>query len=221
MPRVIVVNMTLGLASALVAGHAGRWREGLCWYSICLVLNFFRLSVCRAPYLGLSPQPLSKSPAFYRGGVQSIEGHLRLLSVAALLSGTLWAALPVLCDGYTSAQTLFYLTVTCGITAGAVTHGIAFARIPICFITPPLLSAAACLLYAGGFDRNCLAATILLYLGGLIRGVLETEESFCTTSRLKHQQRRWQFREKKRTRKRVFSLRRCDSKQPMTISPGS
>lgn len=186
LPRAIVVNMLLGFASTMVAAHAGRWREGLAWYSVCLVLNLLRLGFCRATCHGLSP-PSSVPSDLSEAGVQSIEKHLRILSVAALLSGTLWATLPILSDGYTSAQTLFYLTVTCGITAGAVTHGIAFARIPICFITPPLLSAAACLFYAGGFDRVCLAATALLYLGGLVRGVIEAETNFRATSRLKHQ----------------------------------
>ncbi|MBB2963311.1 bifunctional diguanylate cyclase/phosphodiesterase [Methylobacterium sp. R2-1] len=180
------VNMLLGLTSFLVALHSGHGALGGFWFAASTAANLLRWSLCRAPCAGLVTSS-DESPAAGETACRSIDRHLRLACLAALLSGSVWAFVPILCDGYTTAQTLFYLTVTCGITAGAVTHGIAYARIPICFITPPLLSVAICLLAVGGFDRNCLAATVLLYLAALIRSTIATEWSFRETSRLKNE----------------------------------
>ncbi|MFE1602974.1 putative bifunctional diguanylate cyclase/phosphodiesterase [Methylobacterium sp. ID0610] len=181
----IPVNMILGVTGTLVAWEAGHGTAGLIWLGLSSAANLLRISLCRAPCLGLS-LTASMPAEMAAAAARSIDRHLRLATLAALLSGLVWAFVPVLCEGYTSSQTLFYLTVTCGITAGAVTHGIAFARIPIGFITPPLLSVAGCLLAAGGFERTCLAATVLLYLAALARSAVETETVFRETSRLKN-----------------------------------
>ncbi|MBD8908712.1 putative bifunctional diguanylate cyclase/phosphodiesterase [Methylorubrum zatmanii] len=180
------INGLLGLASFLVALNSGHGPLGGMWFSASIAVNLLRLGLSRAPCLGLATLPEGASSS-REMAARSIDRHLQLACLAALLSGLVWAFLPVLCDGYTSAQTLFYLTVTCGITAGAVTHGISFARIPVCFITPPLLSVAGCLLAGGGFDRLCLAATVLLYLAALVRSAVATERNFRETSRLKHE----------------------------------
>jgi diguanylate cyclase len=193
----IPVNMALGLAGALVAMQAGHGEAGWCWFAASTVANLLRIGLCRAPCPGLAQTPDMK-PARAAAAANSIDRHLRLSVGAALISGCVWAFLPLLCAGYTSAQTLFYLTVTCGITAGAVTHGIAYARIPAAFITLPLLSVAGCLLYAGGFDRNCLAATVLLYLLALLRSTAASQTVFCEASRLKNEARA--FAEDMRTR---------------------
>lgn len=103
------------------------------------------------------------------------------------MSGCIWAFLAGLCDGFTSPETLFYLAAICGITAGAVTHGTAYARIPLCFITPPLVTTAACLVRGGEFDRVCLAGCILIYLVALARGALQSEAMFREASRLKNE----------------------------------
>ena len=105
----------------------------------------------------------------------------------AAASGVVWAFIAILCEGYTAPQTVFYLTVICGITAGAITAGFAYARMPICYIVPVLLSVAACLIYAGGFERYCLAATAVLYLAALMRGAFESEALFRQSSRLKNE----------------------------------
>lgn len=181
----IPVNATLGLTAALVAWHSGQAAAGLIWLAASSVVNALRIALCRLPppraedYAG---RPAAGFPA-----ALGMDERLRLHWILALLSGFVWAAVPALCEGYTSPQTLFYLTVVCGITAGAVTHGFAYARIPIAFITPPLLAVAGCLFFAGGFDRNCLAATVLLYLVALVRACRDSEAQFCETSRLKHE----------------------------------
>jgi diguanylate cyclase (GGDEF)-like protein len=183
--RAIPVNMILGLTGTLVAVQAGRGEMGAAWFAVSTLANVLRIALCRAPCAGLALD--AATPPAAEAAARLVDRHLALSSLAALLSGLVWACLPLLCEGYTAPETLFYLTVTCGITAGAVTHGIAYARIPSCFITPPLLSVAGCLLYAGGFDRICLAATVLLYLAALLRSGAATERLFRESSRLKNE----------------------------------
>ena len=182
--QALPINLLLGLASFLVAAHSGEVTLGAAWFAASTLVNVLRLWLCRMACPGLTMAP-NEAPS--PDAVRSIDWHLMLACLAGLLSGSVWAFLPVLCAGYTSEQTLFYLTITCGITAGAVMHGIAYARIPVCFITPPLFSAAGCLLAAGGFDRACLAATVLLYFVALVRSSFATERGFRETSRLKNE----------------------------------
>ena len=172
----IPVNVMLGVASVLVAWHAGLGAEGLAWFAASSTVNLLRALLARMPL---------PSAADARGW--SVEQHLLAHWVMALSGGSVWALIAILCDGYTSPQTLFYIAIQCGITAGSVTHGFAYSRIPISFITPPLLGGIGCLLYAGGFDRNCLAATVLLYLFALIRSSRDSETAFLESSRLKNQ----------------------------------
>lgn len=183
----IPVNMLLGFTVTLVAAHSGHVAGGLAWLLLSTIVNAARIILCRVDL----PGPISDrngrsswSPAF---PALTIGGHLRLHRLLALLSGGIWALIPLLCDGYTAPETIFYLVVVCGITAGAVTHGFAYASIPISFIAPPLLSVAGCLFYAGGFERACLAATVLLYLAALIRAAKESEALVRDSSRLKHE----------------------------------
>ncbi|MEH3117531.1 MAG: EAL domain-containing protein [Methylorubrum populi] len=184
--QALPVNVLLGLAGFLVAAQAGHGMAGGLWFAASSAANLLRFGLCRAPCPGLMASA-DVSSAQAEEAARSVDRHLSLACLFALLSGSVWALLPVLCDGYTSAQTLFYLTVTCGITAGAVTHGTAYARVPICFIMLPLLSVAGCLLAAGDFDRICLAATVLLYLAALSRSAVATEWNFRETSRLKNE----------------------------------
>jgi diguanylate cyclase (GGDEF)-like protein len=181
----IPVNMLLGLASVLVAFQSGHGRAGMIWYAASTGANLLRIGLCRAACPGLV-LTAETAPAMAAAASRSVEGHLRASTLAALLSGLVWAFLPLLCAGYTSPQTLFYLTITCGITAGAVTHGTAYARIPLSFIVLPLLSVAFCLFAAGGFDRVCLSACVLLYLAALSRTAFQSEAGFREASRLKN-----------------------------------
>lgn len=184
----IPINMLLGVTATLVAVHTGVGMLGASWLAASTSVNILRIALCRAPCLGLS---LSEGmpPEMAQAAERSVDDHLRLACLIAFLSGLVWACLPVLCDGYRSTHAIFYLTVTCGITAGAVTHGIAYARIPTCFIVPPLLSVAGCLVAQGAFESLCLAATVLLYLFALVRSAAKTERSFREASRLKHEAR--------------------------------
>ncbi|MBR0664369.1 EAL domain-containing protein [Roseomonas hellenica] len=183
----IPVNMILGFTITLVAVHSGHVADGLAWLLLSTIVNASRIILCRADLPGSGGY--REEPPRRRSGLiaRSIGGHLRLHWLLALVSGGVWALIPLLCDGYTAPETIFYLVVVCGITAGAVTHGFAYASIPICFITPPLLSVAGCLFYAGGFERTCLAATVVLYLVALVRAAKESEAMVRDASRLKHE----------------------------------
>ncbi|OLP57432.1 hypothetical protein BJF92_23710 [Rhizobium rhizosphaerae] len=183
----IPVNMLLGVAALAVAIHAGKGAAGALWFSFSLAINITRLLFCRYPIGNDRREPGEATGARASRRALSVGRHLTLHCVFAFLSGFAWALIPFLCDGYTTPETVFYLAVVCGITAGAVTHGFAYAVIPIVFITPPLVSLIGCLLYSGGYDRNWLAATVLLYLLALIRGSRVGEELVDNQSRLKNE----------------------------------
>lgn len=182
----IPVSMLLALASMLVAYRSGYGEAGAIWFTASIVAQLIRLGLCHVPCHGLGLT--SDTPRAMAGAaIRSVDRHLGASIAAALLSGLVWACQPLLCEGYTSAQTLFYLTITCGVTAGAVTHGTAYARIPVAFILPPLISVSLCLVAVGGFDRHCLAACVLLYAVALTHTAFRSEAAFCETSRLKNE----------------------------------
>ncbi len=176
------VSAVLGFIITLVSIRYGHGRAGLAWYATSSASNLLRVVLCLVPL----PVPVAPSAGAKRGrrAVSPVRRRLRFCAVAALVSGFTWALIPVLCDGYTTPQAMFYLTVVCGATAGAVTHGAAYARVPACFITPALLSVCICLFHTGGFDRNCLGVTVLLYLAALIQVAHQSEAAFRQSSRL-------------------------------------
>lgn len=180
----VPVSIILGLISLLVALHYGQGLAGLLWFLASSLVNAARMFLCRFPVRlldhGGPVEPKNLDPA-------SVRQHLFLQSLMAAISGVVWAFIAVLCDGYTAPESVFYLVVLCGITAGAVTAGFAYALMPICYIVPVLLSVAGCLVYAGGFDRYCLAATTVIYLAALIRGARESQGLFWQSSRLKNE----------------------------------
>jgi diguanylate cyclase (GGDEF)-like protein len=180
----VPVSIILGLISLLVAIHYGQGLAGLLWFVASSLVNVARIFLCRFPVRLLDPagpvEPKNLDPA-------SVRQHLFLQSAMAAISGIVWAFIAVLCDGYTAPQSVFYLVVLCGITAGAVTAGFAYALMPICYIVPVLLSVAGCLVFAGGFDRYSLAATTIIYLAALIRGARESQGLFWQSSRLKNE----------------------------------
>ncbi|MCJ2013335.1 putative bifunctional diguanylate cyclase/phosphodiesterase [Methylobacterium sp. J-076] len=181
--RALLINGLLGLTCLAVAIRAGEGAAGAVWFAASLMANLLRVYLCRAPCRGLDDDGATAPDV----ADAAVDRRLRLSAFAALLSGSVWAFLPALCAGYTTPQTLFYLTVTCGITAGAVGYGTSYARIPIAFITPPLLSTAGCLISLGEFDQSCLAGTVLLYLAALARTCFGAEANFRRTSGLKNE----------------------------------
>ncbi|NUU04023.1 bifunctional diguanylate cyclase/phosphodiesterase [Herbaspirillum robiniae] len=181
----IPVNAALGIISTLVAWSAGKLAIALVWLACSGVINLLRILACRIPVARIAALPVV---ARLLGGPRhnEVDVNLRVHWILALLSGIVWAGVPALCEGYTTPETLFYLTCVCGITAGAVTHGFAYARIPICFITPPLLSIIACLAYQGDTTRLALSLAVLLYLAALIRGSRVSEKLVSDSSASKN-----------------------------------
>ncbi|TWC77305.1 diguanylate cyclase (GGDEF)-like protein [Rhizobium sp. SJZ105] len=182
----IPVNILLGLASTLVAWHSGLWNLGLTWFAVSSVINGLRIWLCLTPVMTVSEARNHAGSVGFKL-LDSVAGQLKSHTILALFSGIVWAFIPALCEGYTSSETLFYLTVVCGITAGAVSHGFAYARVPISFITPPLLSVIFFLILHYDFDRLVLASTVTLYLLALIRGSRHGEVWVRETSRLKNE----------------------------------
>jgi diguanylate cyclase (GGDEF)-like protein len=182
----IPISVVLSFTAALVALNAGRAFEGMSWLLLSLMVNGMRSYICRWPFAP-SPGAEPGSDVLTSPNGRPVEWHLRIAAVLAAVSGCVWALIPFLCDGYSSPQAVFYLTVVCGICAGAVTYGIAYALVPISFITPALLSVVGCLVYAGGFDNLSLAAMVLLYLAALVRGALHSDRTFREGSRLRNE----------------------------------
>ncbi|MGE4430113.1 MAG: putative bifunctional diguanylate cyclase/phosphodiesterase [Sphingobium sp.] len=167
------INALLGMTTLLVAWHGGNAALGLIWFLASCAVNLWRVAIL----LHLPEGDLESRP---------VEKILRRARISAFVSGLVWATVPILCDGYSSPQTLFYLIVVCGITAGAITHGTAYSPVPIGFILPPLTSMFLCLLYQGEVEHLCLAATVILYITALIRSARTSEKTFKDTSRLKN-----------------------------------
>ena len=174
------VQIILGIIIVIVSFHSGHRAAGLAWFGISILASILRVIPNFVPLTSVSD---GHAPP----GVGTVRDHLNLTSLTALASGIIWALIPVLCAGYSATISTFYLVVVCGATAGFVANSAAYARISLCFIIPPLLSAAFCLVYfAENFDRNCLAATVLLYIAGLVRISLQSEAAFRDSSRLKN-----------------------------------
>ncbi|MGI4777720.1 MAG: putative bifunctional diguanylate cyclase/phosphodiesterase [Janthinobacterium lividum] len=179
-------NMVLSIAATLVAASSGYVRGGLCWLALSVLVNLLRRSFLQRP-LPTRPGGVQGRDLQTEANTRSFERQLRATAFAAAVAGGLWALIPLLCEGYTSPQTLFYMTLVCGICAGSVAYGTAYAKVPICFIAPPLLSVAGCLAYAGGFDNRALAVLALLYLAGLSRASMHGEKTFRLASRRKNE----------------------------------
>ncbi len=178
----IPINIALGTIIMVVTILYGHVVPGVTWFAGTLIINTLRIALCRAPLPG------APATGLLAGFTKlSLKRHLEIASVLAFISGSIWALMPLLCEGYTAPQSTFYLVVICGITAGAVTHGNAYAVIPTAFILPPLLAMAGCLFYAGGADRIGLALATVLYLGALIRSARESHALFYEGSRRKNE----------------------------------
>lgn len=173
------VNIIVSAIVLFVSIYHHHRSLGIAWFSAATTINMIRIGQCVLPLPAVTATKIV-------AGRGTVELQLKLLCLTALISGLVWALIPTLCDGYTSPQTLFYLTVVCGITAGAITHGTPYALMPSCMIFPPLLSLFCCLLYTGGVDRNCLAVTVFIYAVSLIRFAWQSEAGFRDASLLKN-----------------------------------
>lgn len=170
------INLLLTGVCAAVAWHAGHTLLALIWLAASLSITAARVTLHRQTRRVLA-SPISSA---------EVERQLRTLWLITLAAGCVWAMLPALCALYTAPQSLFFLAVGCGITAGAVSHGGAYARVPVAFITPPIVSTAVAMLMVSGFDRTMLAGTMVLYLGALVVTARRAEAVFRRASALGH-----------------------------------
>lgn len=182
----IPANIVLSVSAALVAVNSGHVRSGLCWLALSVLVSLLRRSILRQP-LPVRPGGARETGFRTAEDARPVEWQLRMNAFAAVGAGCIWALIPLLCEGYTSAQTLFYMTLVCGTCAGSVAYGTAYARVPISFIALPLLSVAGCLVHAGGFDNVALAVLAVLYLAGLTRASIHGERAFRSASRSKNE----------------------------------
>ena len=175
----IPVSLILGAIITIVAIHAGHGVLGIAWFALSASVNILRVIPNSIPSATLPDRDGSAG--------WTVQRHLCVSWTTSWLLGSIWSLLPLLCHGYTAPSSIFYLTVIAGITAASAANNTAYARSAICFIIPPLFSLIFCLVIRdGNFDRYCLAATVLLYLAGLIQIVRQGEASFRESSRLKN-----------------------------------
>jgi diguanylate cyclase (GGDEF)-like protein len=180
------ISIVLSLTATLVAIKSGRPVIGLGWLMLQLLVSGVRIIASRR-LLERAVATMARDGDIGQANAHWVERQLRWTAIAAGVSGCVWALVPFLCDGYTSPETVFYLTIVCGTCAGAVTYGGAYAPAPLSFIVPTLLSVMVSLVVAGGFQNVSLAAMVLLYLFGLTRGVLVSEKAFRTGSRIRNE----------------------------------
>ncbi|MDX8454658.1 EAL domain-containing protein [Mesorhizobium sp. VK9D] len=177
----VFISMPVGtVLSALILAVqllSGGGPAAVLWFAVVAVINGARVVLAAA-----KPDVTGDRP--------DVAGdRLSLYGLLALASGVAWSFLALLSDGYTTAQAPLYLIVLAGASAGSVTYCTSYAPASINFITLPLLTAAGCVLAKGGVENYVLAFTILLFLGGMIRGALLGQSRFRETSRLKYEAR--------------------------------
>lgn len=181
MSKGVFVSMPIGtvLSALILAVHllSGGGLAAVLWFIAIALINGMRVVLAVAQSGAADNRP------------QAVGARLSRYGLLALASGVAWSFLALLSDGYTTSQAPLYLIVLAGISAGSVTYGTCYAPASINFITLPLLTAAGCVLAKGGVENYVLAFTILLFLGGMIRGALLGQSRFRETSRLKYEAR--------------------------------
>ncbi|WP_421917217.1 putative bifunctional diguanylate cyclase/phosphodiesterase [Mesorhizobium sp.] len=177
----IFISMPIGtVLSALILAvqmFSGGGLAAVLWFAAVSTLNCWRMALA----FGQSNTAASRH--------KTVGARLSMYGMLSLASGIAWSFLAVLTDGYSTPQASLYLIVLAGTSAGSVTYGTSYAPASINFITLPLLVAAGCILAKGNIENSVLAFTILLFLGGMIRGSLIGQARFRETSRLKYEAR--------------------------------
>lgn len=177
----VFISMPIGtvLAALILAVQllSGGGLAAVAWFAAIALVNGARVVLALAQSGAADERP------------EAVGVRLSLYGLLALASGIAWSFLALLSDGYTTAQAPLYLIVLAGASAGSVTYCTSHAPASINFIALPLVTAAACVLAQGGVENDVLGFTILLFLGGMIRGALLGQSRFRETSRLKYEAR--------------------------------
>jgi diguanylate cyclase (GGDEF)-like protein len=177
---VVPSSMAVGLATTAVALYSSAdWMFPVAWLVLVVVSNAFRAFVCRSV----------RSSEGSLGGLDEpgIAGRLRLVTLSSFLSGCVWALLPLFCRSEAPSETLFFMTVVCGVCAGSVIYSAAYAPVPVVFFTPALGAVTVWLVGAGGFHHNALALMVFVYLVTLIHASVRGDRAFRASSRLKNE----------------------------------
>ncbi|MGJ7609789.1 putative bifunctional diguanylate cyclase/phosphodiesterase [Variovorax sp. GB4R4] len=181
MRAVVPSSMAVATATAVVALYASNgWVLPLGWLLLVALSNAGRFWVCRA---------VSASSRRHPGGLDERETarQLRLVTFSSLVSGCVWALLPLFCRGDVPSETLFFMTVVCGVCAGSVIYSAAYAPVPVAFVTPTLCVVAAWLAWAGGFHHTALAVMVLVYLAALVHASMRGDRAFRAGSQIKNE----------------------------------
>ncbi len=112
---------------------------------------------------------------------------LRVLWIGALASSSVWSVLVAVAgiDGYADTMALGF--VVCGITAGAVIQGGAHKAAVWAFLLPIETTHFLVTVLYSTLDYFVLGSNILLYAGMMMTRAANSERSFITASRLKHE----------------------------------
>lgn len=200
MRSAVPVNALLSVLVALVAWRSGHGVAVAGWLALSLAVSAVRLWLC-ASHVAPWWESRGSGTAGEGGGAGAadvrplapgaselrLKRHLRHATGAAIAAGCCWALVPLFTDSFASAEAVFYLMVVCGLCAGSVTYGSAYAPVPLGMMTPALLSFAGALVVAGGPVHLALSASVVLYLVTLMRSALEGQRHFVAASQLKNE----------------------------------
>lgn len=172
----IPVNFVLSLATVAVAVRHGQVLSGVGWFLAVTAVNVLRAA-----------QGWARWPGGADSTADAARAQLNWAAALACLSGFVWSGTVLLSTGPGSTDAAFHLIVGAGITGGAIALGFAYAPIAICFVTPILVVNAITLHQTTTVEHSFLAGTVAVYLAALIRSALQSQASFRSTTRLKHE----------------------------------
>lgn len=173
-------STAVGAATAGVALYSSTgWGGPSAWFLLVVASNACRVFVCASAPSTATPHG--------RSDARESARQLRLVAASSFLSGCVWALLPLFCSSDAPAETLFFMTVICGVCAGSVIYSAAVAAVPVAFVSPALASMAVWCMAAGGFHYQALAIMGLVYLAALVHASIRGGRAFRDSSRLKNE----------------------------------
>jgi diguanylate cyclase (GGDEF)-like protein len=107
---------------------------------------------------------------------------MRMLTIAALISGLSWCPIPLLfADVSTSRTGPLIVFITAGITAGAIIQNVASWRIALAFGAPVMITTILRMLQSGDGTGYVAAANVLFFTGMMFRAALMAERNFIAS----------------------------------------
>ena len=116
------------------------------------------------------------------GAVRHAESTLRILTLAAFVSGCLWAVVPFLGLAADPDRAHAYVIfITAGICAGSIIQSTACSRVSIAFGAPQMLAAIVSLLLTGSIIAVVVAVDVLLLMVMMFRSSRISEANFIAS----------------------------------------